>query len=140
MNCHDFENMVNDLAREQVMEASVRIESLAHSDECAACARRLEEENALSFKLRALAAETRFAGAPALEDKLRTVFRDHRFAISRPAVAHRWRYWAAAAAAIVLAVIAVAEMRSRPATPAAQGSSSLQITSPGGTPHTTSLA
>ena len=136
MNCYHFENMVHDLAREQIMEASVRLESLAHCDECEACARRLEDERALSFKLRALVAEMRFAEAPGLEDAVRTAFRHHQFAIRRPVVAHRWRYWAAAAAAMVLAVIAVAEMRSRTQKPTAQNPPNLQITSPGVTPET----
>jgi hypothetical protein len=145
MNCHDFENIVNDLAREQMMKASVRTESLLHRDECEACARRLDDESALSFKLRALAAEMRFTESPALDDKLRTAFRDHQFATSQPAMAHRWRYWAAAAA-IVLAVIALAGMRFRPLRPSAQNASTPsspsgpESTSPGGTAVTTTTA
>ena len=145
MNCHDFENIVNDLAREQMIMASVRMESLVHRDECEACARRLEDESALSFKLRALAAEMKFAESPALDDKLRTAFRDHQFAMSQPAMAHHWRYWAAAAA-IVLAVITLAGMRFRPVRPLAQNASSPssppgpESTSPGGTAVTTTIA
>lgn len=138
MNCHDFESIVNDLAREQMMKPTVRRESLLHRDECQACARRLEDESALSFKLRALAAETRLAEAPALEDTLRTAFRHHQLASSRPAAAHQWRYWAAAAA-ILLAVIAVAQMRTRPTKLEAQNPSNASTppsagsTSPGAT-------
>ena len=143
MNCDDFENIVAELVREQTTETSVRVESLAHRDECEACARRLEDESALSFRLRALAAEMRLAKEPALEDRLRIAFRDHQSAISRTAIPNQWRYWTAAAAAIVLVVTLVAAIRYRPATPAALAPPStpgLPSTAPVGTSETTTTA
>ena len=58
MNCQDFESNVDDLAREEMMEARVHAEALAHGEGCEACALRLEQQRSLSFKLRALARET----------------------------------------------------------------------------------
>ena len=34
MNCQSFENVVNDLAREQLIEAALREEALHHGDAC----------------------------------------------------------------------------------------------------------
>ena len=126
MNCEDFESNVNDLAREQMMEASVRARALVHRDECEVCARRLEDESTLSFGLRALAKEMNAARVPALGNELLNAFRgDTRNSLrSNPpprsaAPGHgRWRYLAAVAA-MILAVIAVAVMRSRATQPQA---------------------
>lgn len=116
MNCEDFESNVSDLAREQMMEASVRARALAHRDKCEACARRLEDERALSFKLRALAADTNSAKAPALGNELLVALRSRQGVMSRSAVTSQGRYWVAAAAAVaamILVVLAVPFMRSR---------------------------
>lgn len=51
MNCQNFETVVNDLAREQMMEASAQDEALRHSDECEMCAERLNNERALTRSL-----------------------------------------------------------------------------------------
>ena len=37
MNCQRFEQVVSELARGQMMEAEVRSEALAHSEECERC-------------------------------------------------------------------------------------------------------
>src|SRR6266480_7711538 len=120
MNCEAFESHVNDLAREEMMEASVRARALAHSDECAAVTERLEDESALSFKLRTLATETRKAPLPPLGNELPAALRSNRVARRRTPVNSRWRYWAAAGAAVaavVLVVITVAAIRSRSVAP-----------------------
>lgn len=111
MNCQNFESIVHDLAREQIMDASKREQASAHCDDCEFCARRLEDECALTFRLRALAAETRSAEAPALEAQLLAAFRRNRFANARPATTHQWRY--RTAAAVVLMVFTIAGMRWR---------------------------
>lgn len=119
MNCEDFESHVNDLARKKMAEASIRARALAHSDECAACAKRLEDESALSFKLRSLATETSNAPLPPLGSELLAALRSNRVAMNRTSVNSRWRYWAAAAvAAMVLLLITVAVIRSRSLAPA----------------------
>ena len=115
MNCEDFESNVNDLAREQIMEAGVRAGALAHRDECAACAQRLEEESALSFMLGALASDTIAVQPPPLGSNVLLALRSNQLAVSGPMAGH-WRYVAAAGvslAAIFLIVIAVAVIRSR---------------------------
>ncbi|MGH9873614.1 MAG: hypothetical protein ACRD9S_14290 [Pyrinomonadaceae bacterium] len=125
MNCEDFETNVNDLAREQVMEATVRADALTHRDECDACARRLEDESALSFRLRALATDTNAVTVPALGSELLTALRSRQATMVRPSGTASWQSRAVitaamAVAAMVLVVIAVAVIRSRSATPAAQ--------------------
>jgi hypothetical protein len=119
MNCEDFESNVNDLAREQLLEASVRDRALAHRDECEACARRLHEESALSFGLRAFANQTKAVAVPAAGNELFAALRKSQAPIEAAAVGS-WRYWAtagAAVAAMVLLVIVVVAMRSRSTTP-----------------------
>ena len=120
MNCEDFENNVNDLAREQLMEAGIRAEALVHRDECAACAERLAEESALSFKLRVLAADVEAGEVPVLGEKVLAALRERQ----SPLVVEtrrRFRVWAiaatasAAVAALILVAIAVGFMRARSA-------------------------
>jgi hypothetical protein len=125
MNCQDFESNVNDLTREQMMEASVLAEALAHSEGCAACALRLEEQRSLSFKLRALARETNSAKLPPMGDDLLMAFRS-RQAATNPRAPRASRHYRAvvagaiAVAAMVLIAIAVTVIRSRFVTPAVQ--------------------
>jgi hypothetical protein len=115
MKCQDFENNVNDLAREQIMDASVRAHAIAHREECEACSRRLEDERALIFRLRALAADAESAELPPLGNNLLITFRNQQLARSQPAAAYQTyqsMHWAAAAAAaMVLAVIAISVFR-----------------------------
>ena len=125
MNCEDFESNVNDLAREQIMDAGVRAQALAHRDECEVCARRLEDEGALSFKLRALAADTNAVAMPALGNELLAALRGRQPALARSTEAASWPHHtmlaaAMAVAAMVLVVIAVTFIRSHSTTPAAQ--------------------
>jgi hypothetical protein len=128
MNCEDFESNVNDLAREQMMEASVRARALAHRDECEVCARRLEDESTLSFGLCALAKEINAAMVPApgqellatfrgeIRSNLRSNLRSNQAVLSGVSAHRRWRYLAAVAA-MILVVISVAVMRSRATSP-----------------------
>jgi hypothetical protein len=132
MNCEDFESYVDDLAREQIMEAGLRARALAHCEECEACARQLEDQRSLSFKLRALAKETNSAKAPALENELLIALRSRQAVTIGPARVTQGRYKARVAgviavAAMVLVVIAVTVVRSRSITPTVQ---SLPIPSP----------
>jgi hypothetical protein len=125
MNCEDFESNVNDLTREQMMEASVLAEALAHDEECEACARRLEEQRSLSFKLRALARETNSAKLPPMGNDLLTAFRSRQAATNPQATIASRHYRAIVAgsmavAAMVLIAIAVTVIRSRSVTPAVQ--------------------
>jgi hypothetical protein len=129
MNCEDFESNVDDLAREQIMEAGVRAEALAHCEECEACARQLEDQRSLRFKLSALAKETNSAKVPVLGNELLIALRSRQVVTIRPAAAALGRYRARSAggvaiamavAAMVLVVIAVTVIRSRSVTPTKQ--------------------
>jgi hypothetical protein len=123
MNCEDFENNVNDLAREQALDVDVRARALAHRDECAACAKRLADESALSFKLRVLAADLEAGEVPVLSDKVLAALREQQapLIVQTPAAHSRFGVWAvattatAAVAALILIAVAVAFMRARPA-------------------------
>ena len=48
MNCQSFENIIDDLAREQLIEATTRKAALQHSDECPNCSARLKAEQSLT--------------------------------------------------------------------------------------------
>ncbi|MGH9879892.1 MAG: hypothetical protein ACRD6N_00550, partial [Pyrinomonadaceae bacterium] len=113
MNCQSFENFVNELARDQIMEATAREAALLHGSSCESCSVRLIEERALTQNLRELAAAMRSATASAhVEEKLRAEFRSHILekSVSRRSVRHHsWPY--AAAAAVLLVICGVAAIR-----------------------------
>jgi hypothetical protein len=74
MNCLEFENNVDLLAREA--DAGAREEAAAHEASCAACAARLADERALTSALRALASSMKEAEAHArVETRLVAAFR-----------------------------------------------------------------
>jgi hypothetical protein len=109
MNCERFEDIVSDLARERMMEANAREEGLAHSAECESCAAKLRDERALTVSLRALAVEVKsIAAPPVIEERLLLAFQSQTVASQRQLAAHYWRYWAGAAAAILLIAFATA--------------------------------
>jgi hypothetical protein len=72
MNCQRFEQLVSELARGQMMEAELRGEALAHSENCEHCLARLRDEEKLTRGLQMLAAEMETLAAPA-EMELRDV-------------------------------------------------------------------
>ena len=104
MNCQNFETVVNDLAREQMMEASAQEEALRHSDECQMCAARLNEERALTRSLNEFSSAMRgVIISSQVEHFLLDEFRQQR--TNGKEVPRRIRRWfplyAAAAAALV---------------------------------------
>lgn len=120
MNCQNFESIVNELARQQMMEANARDQALAHTDECALCALRLADERGLTQKLRDVTCEMSGLEAPArIEGELLAAFRNQKvtaqFTRQGRSANRNWRYWATAvAAAVLLAIIGVAAMSMRP--------------------------
>lgn len=120
MNCQNFESIVNELARQQMMEATARDQALAHTDECGLCALRLADERSLTQKLRDVTSEMSGLEAPArIEGELLAAFRNQKvtakFTRQDQPANRNWRYWAtAAAAAVLLAIIGVAAMSMRP--------------------------
>ena len=119
MNCQRFEQVVSELARGQMMEAEVRTEALAHSEECERCATRLRDEETLTRGLQMLAGDMESLEAPpALELKLREAFREQRVvALVAVGSSPRSRYWLVAVAAVLLLAMTVAAMWWRSNTP-----------------------
>jgi hypothetical protein len=118
MNCKNFEAVISDLAREQMLEAHARGEALSHVEECIECARMLEDERALTRGLRSLAASMEKWEAPAaLEASLVAKFRERKAAaaeqvqpvvVQMPQRASAWKRWYPhAVAAAVLLMFAV---------------------------------
>ncbi|MGA9769850.1 MAG: hypothetical protein WBV94_12470 [Blastocatellia bacterium] len=116
MNCQNFETIINDLAREQIMDAAARDSALAHASACARCAVRLADERMLSAGLRRLAASADAEAAPArVEARLLAALREQRtFSPSTAVVSrypHRLRRLAMCAAAAALVVFALSAIR-----------------------------
>jgi hypothetical protein len=120
MNCPDFERMIVDLARDQIMEASARESGLAHAQDCARCAARLADERVLTQGLRSLAMSVQQVEAPArVETMLLAAFRERdKAALLKPAVQPapvvartHWRWATGIAAAVALLFVAFAATR-----------------------------
>jgi hypothetical protein len=102
MNCQSFENIIDDLARDQLLEASLRAEALRHGDDCSTCSARLSEERNLTLQLRALAREMDSVAAPGrVETFLLAAFNEQLGSRNAPQ-ASRLRYASVAAAAVLL--------------------------------------
>jgi hypothetical protein len=108
MNCADFETIVNELAESRPMDATARVNGLAHATICAECAARLHEAKSVGAGLHmAIAAETEAAPARVRESLL-AAFAEHHNAAVAPAApvsinkGASWRtvrWWGAAAVA-----------------------------------------
>jgi hypothetical protein len=116
MNCKNFEAIISDLAREQMLEAHTRESALLHIEECAACAGLLEDERALTRGFRSLAESMKEWGAPApVEASLVAKFRERTatpqnapVVVQMPQRASSWQRWyPQAVAAAVLLMFAV---------------------------------
>ncbi|MDX6385094.1 MAG: hypothetical protein QOK48_2667 [Blastocatellia bacterium] len=146
MNCQKFETVVNDIARDQIIDAAARAEALRHSDECGDCAERLADELTITTHLRAFAASTEPSGASALVEasllaafSQRSAVKDQQSKTASPSrvvsVLHR-RYWAAAIAAGLFLVFGFAAIVRREtaqptfgkSVPGAEAGSSFAIT------------
>src|SRR5712671_3758251 len=103
MNCERFQNVAADLARDEMIEAGERTSALAHADECDRCAQTLSNQRELSDGLKLIANQMKAVQAPAhLEGQLLAAFRDRSRVVPIASTANRWRYWASAAAAVLL--------------------------------------
>ncbi len=102
MNCTEFESVVVDIARGELMEAAARREGLAHATGCERCGRRLTNEQRLSGLLAVAAGEDAGRNAPvAVEQALLSAFHETEFAV-RPG---RRIWWLGAAGAAVAALL-----------------------------------
>jgi hypothetical protein len=125
MNCREFENIVNDLARAKIMAAASRAAGMAHVENCERCAARLADERALSAGLKSLAASDEAKAAPpGVEAALLKAFQAQssnppaRSLPARPKTwprrAPRWVMVAAAAILIVFGFVAYRAIRNEP--------------------------
>lgn len=64
MNCTEFRNLIQDLAREDASAGAVVADALAHAESCRACDALLREAEQLTASLHSLAARHRFDAAP----------------------------------------------------------------------------
>jgi hypothetical protein len=119
MSCEDFEDVVVDLVRGEELGKAERGEALAHAETCLRCAARLEDERAVTSALRAFAARTAGAEAPArVEAALRRALREPEgLGLDEPATARPSRpvelLLLLAAAAILAAIVVVPPRVSR---------------------------
>src|SRR5947199_3615117 len=106
MNCQRFEGLVNDVAREQIMDAALQHEALRHTDKCAPCATRLNDERALTHQLRVFASTAKsISASERVEARLLAAFAAQSFVRAQPIrLASETRYWLAAIAAVRLIV------------------------------------
>jgi hypothetical protein len=122
MNCQRFEDVVSDIAREQILDVTVRGEALGHVHECRQCAIRLEDELAITLRLRNFATSFKPAGASErVKAELLSAFGELSSTGSAPAHRSRQLYWASAIAAALLIMFAVSIFqlrRARQAVPA----------------------
>lgn len=105
MNCHSFETAIDDLARNQIMDAAAKSLALAHADSCERCAARLKDERALTAGLNHLSESMKSEAAPPrVEENLLAALRENKEA-ARPEPRRFSRRVVAAAAAVILAAV-----------------------------------
>src|SRR2546426_4595049 len=134
MNCQRFEGLVNDVAREQIMDAALQHEALRHTGKCAACAARLNDERALTHQLRVVASTAKsISASEKVEARLLAAFDSQSFVSAQPIrLASETRYWLAAIAAVLLIGCGLFVTRFWPVRP----SQSASIVNVGETPAT----
>lgn len=106
MNCQEFEEVVGELARGQMLETYVRSTALGHVEQCAKCSQRLREEQALTRGLRLMSQQmASMSPFGEVEARLRAAMRESYVpAPAVTAVVPRRAYWLAIAAAILVIV------------------------------------
>ena len=119
MSCKNFEMVITEIARGQMLEAGVRRETLSHIEECKHCAAHFRDEQTLTAGLRNVASVATKTEAPAkLEAGLVSAFRQRGKTSYSPVVAPATRTLsrfralgiAAAAALLVVSVFAVSRL------------------------------
>ena len=120
MSCRNYETILTEAARGQMLDARAKGDALAHAETCKRCAARLADEMALSAGLRSLNESAAVAQTPArVEAALLEAFRRRSTFVpaSGPVRASRsrWARWSVAAAATILVVSTFAAVRLLPA-------------------------
>jgi anti-sigma factor RsiW len=76
MSCRNYETILTEVARGQMLDAGAKTDALAHAETCPRCAVRLADQKALSAGLRSLSASAAAAQTPArVEAALSEAFR-----------------------------------------------------------------
>lgn len=131
MNCHEFENLVVDLARGAVADSSLGTRCWAHAANCPQCADRLLAQEKLTAGLEALTTRTDAMRAPErFEARLRSEFRaqfsKEEHLPERPtrwvAPSLRWMNlsrwaWSGAAAMLLLSIAGILAVQYQPELP-----------------------
>jgi hypothetical protein len=107
MNCHGFDELLPEIARDAELDANLRRWALDHAAGCPACAQRLEDERNLTASLRALR-ESDSAQAPAASCEA-TLLAAYRMERRSEVHSRRWSFAVAGAmAASVLLLLGAA--------------------------------
>ncbi len=122
MNCHSFESIINDLARDQIMDAEAKASAHAHAKECERCSARLADEIMLTAGLKRLAAKMESEqAAPSVEAALVAAFRRRQAEAAVTTRAGGWLRWAVAASiALIIVVVALVMLRVEKQSPPAR--------------------
>ncbi|HEX8888552.1 MAG TPA: hypothetical protein VF779_05215 [Pyrinomonadaceae bacterium] len=119
MSCKNFETVITEIARGQMLEAGLRADTLSHIEGCKNCAARFRDEQTLTAGLRNIASVATKTEAPAkLEAALVSAFHQRNKTSDNPVVAPATRTIsraramgiAAAAALLVVSVFAVSRL------------------------------
>lgn len=105
MSCEEFEAVVTELARSEIMDPANRANALAHGAQCGRCQKALAEQSQLTQALREMAEQNSLQAPTRVERALLEALRDQTYARSGWRVEGRWRYWISAAAAVLLIVL-----------------------------------
>lgn len=117
MNCQTFEDTVDVVARDQMMDAVERDSALAHAAACEHCAMRLADERALSSDLRRLAEQMQNSCAPSeIEQRLMIVFDAQSLAPAHSGTKRQWVYAVGAIAAVLVLAFGLGVLRWRTVT------------------------
>jgi hypothetical protein len=102
MNCQTFSELAGDISRDQIMDAAVRAQALAHADDCVTCAVQLRVQQHLTSNLRELAAATKHeVASPVVWERLSADF-DSRTVTHLKSSRRRGIYIAGAIAAMLI--------------------------------------
>jgi hypothetical protein len=114
MKCQNFESVINDLARDQIVETSIRDKTLEHCAVCASCAESLADQRKLTIALCSLKNESQVVQAPQrVQESLMVAIQRRAAMPDLIPTNHRWRYWGGALAAMLLVSFAIGAVRFR---------------------------
>jgi hypothetical protein len=110
MKCKEFESMIHELVSGRVGDTAKQLEALGHAGICLGCARRLDEENKLTERLRAFAGSLSSQLAPLrVEAELLQAFRERNVRERVPLLGKAWTgFWHRLSWCLAFAALAAA--------------------------------